>query len=76
MWLTNNVVLVTGVQQRDLVVLIPVPILFQILFPLMLLQNVEPSSLCYTEGPCYLLNITVSTCQSQTPNLPLLHPPQ
>ena len=42
--------------------------LFQILLPYRLLQNTEYSSLCYTVGPCWLsiLNIAVSTCQSQT----------
>ena len=39
----NNVVLVTGVQQRDLVIQIHVSILFQILFPFRLLQNTEQS---------------------------------
>ena len=29
-------------------------ILFQILFPYRLLQNIEYSSLCYTLGPCWL----------------------
>ena len=29
-------------------------ILFQILFPYRLLQNIEYSSLCYTVGPCWL----------------------
>ena len=44
-------------------------ILFQILFPLKLLQSTEQSSLCYTVGPCWLsiLNIPESTGQSQTP---------
>ena len=48
---------------------IHVSILFQILFPFRLLQNIEQSSLCYTVGPCWLsvLNITVCTCQSQLP---------
>ena len=36
---------------------------FQILFPYMLLQNIEYSSLCYTVGPCWLsiLYLLVST---------------
>ena len=59
--------LVSGVQQSDSVQHIHVSILFQILFPFRLLQNIEQSSLCYTVGPCWLsiLNITVYTCQSQ-----------
>ena len=72
----NNDVLVTGVQQSDSVIPIQVPILFQILFAFRLLQNTEPSSDCYTVGPCWLsiLNIVVGTCQSQTPNLSLPTP--
>ena len=67
--LINNVVLVSGVQQSDSVIHIHVSLLFQILFPIRLLQNIEQSSLCYTVGPCWLsiLNIAVCTCQSQTP---------
>ena len=62
----NNDVLVTGVQQSDSVIPIQVSILFQFLFPFKLLQNIEPSSLCYTVGPYRLsiLNIVVCTCQS------------
>ena len=41
-----SVVLVSGVQQSDLV--IP----FHTVSPYRLLQNIEYSSLCYTEGPC------------------------
>ena len=50
----KNVVLVSGVQQSDSVIHIHVSILFQILFPFRLLQNIEQSSLCYTVGPCRL----------------------
>ena len=46
--LINNVVLVSGVQQSDSVIHIDVSILFQILFPIRLLQNIEQSSLCCT----------------------------
>ena len=37
--------------------------------PLQAALNIEQSSLCYTAGPCWLsiLNITVGTCQPQTP---------
>ena len=52
--LINSVVLVSGVQQSDSVIHIHVSILFQIIFPIRLLQNIEPSSLCYTVGPCWL----------------------
>ena len=50
----NNVVLVSGVQQRDSVIHIRVSVLFQILFPFRLLQNIQQGSLCYTVGPCWL----------------------
>ena len=71
--LINNVVLVSGVQQSDLVIHIHVSILLQILFPFRLLHNMEQSSLCYTVGPCWLsiLNIIACIYQSQTPNLSL-----
>ena len=46
----------------------PLSILFQILFPFRLLQNIEQSSLCYTVGPYWLfiLNRAVCICQPQT----------
>ena len=55
-------------------------ILFQILFPVRLLQNIEPRSLCYTIGPCWfsILNKTVCACCLKLPNyapLPQLLPP-
>ena len=52
--LINNVVLVSDVQQSDSIILIHVSILFQILFLIRLLQNIEQSSLCYAVGPCWL----------------------
>ena len=68
-------VLVSGVQQRDSVVHIHVSILFQILFPFRLLQNIEQNSLCYAVGPYWLsiLYIVVCICQSQTPTLSRPH---
>ena len=53
--------LVSGVQQSDSVIHLHVSILFQILFPCRLLQDIEQSFLCYTVGPCWLsiLNIVV-----------------
>ena len=44
--------LISGVQQSDSVVHVPVSILFQIFFPFRGLQNIEQSALCYTVGPC------------------------
>ena len=52
-------------------------IIFQILFPYRLLQNIEYSSLCYTVGPCWLFTLYIVVCvfQSQAPNLSLPFPP-
>ena len=59
--LINNVALVSGVQQSDSVIHTHISILFQVLFPFRLLQNIEQSSLCYTVGPCWLsiLNLCI-----------------
>ena len=46
----NNVVLVSVVQQSDSGIHKPGSILFQILFPVRLLYNIEQSSLCYIVG--------------------------
>ena len=46
--------LVPGAQQSDSVIHTYISILFQILFPYRLLQNIEYSSLCYTVAPCWL----------------------
>ena len=48
-----------------------VSILFQILFPFRLSQNIEQHSLYYTVGPYWssVLNTALCTCQSHTPNL-------
>ena len=71
--MTNEAVLVSGVQQGDSIVHIHVSIPFQFLFPLRLLQKTEQSSLCYPIGPCWssILNIAVCVCQFQAPNLSL-----
>ena len=65
-YLINNVLLVSSIQQSDSV--IHVSVLFQMLFPFGLLQNIEQSPLCCTGGPCRLsiLNIAVCTCQAET----------
>ena len=57
--LINNIVLISNIQQSDSVIHVHASVLFQILFPVRLLQNIEQSSLCYTIGPCWLsiLNI-------------------
>ena len=43
----NNVVLISGVQRSDSDIDIRLPTLFQVVFPFMVLQNIEQSSLCY-----------------------------
>ena len=58
----NNVVLVSGIQESDSVTHIHVSILFQILFPFSLLQNIEQSFLCYTVGPCWLFILNIAVC--------------
>ena len=57
----NNVVSVSGIQQSDSIMHTHVSILFYILFPFRLLQNIEQSPLCYTTGRYWLsvLNIAV-----------------
>ena len=74
--LVNNVVLASGIQESDLVIHTHVSILFQILFPFRLLQNIEQSSLWHTVSPCWfsVLTVAVCTCQSETPNLFHLSP--
>ena len=43
----------SGVEESDLKYLcIHISILFQVLFPYRLLQNIKDSYLCYTVGPC------------------------
>ena len=60
----NNVVIVSGAQQRDSAIHIHVSIVSQTPLPSRLPSNIEQSSLYYTVGPCWLfiLNITVCTC--------------
>ena len=57
----NNVVIVSGGQQRGSAMPIYVSILPQIPLPSRLIHNIEQTSLCYTVGPCWLfiLNIAV-----------------
>ena len=43
-----NNVSVSGVQQSDSVTHIHVSVLFQVIFPFMLLQNIDQSFLCYS----------------------------
>ena len=62
--------LITTVQQSDLVILIYMYILFHILFHYGLSQDTKYSSLCYTAGRCCLsiLYTTPCICEFQTPS--------
>ena len=69
----NNAVLVSGVQQSDSVTRIYVSILFHILFPFILLQNIEQSSLCCI---CSVAQLCLTLCDPMdcsTPGLPVHH---
>ena len=61
--LINNVVIVSGEQQRDSAIHIRVSIPPQTPLPSRLPQSIEKSSLCSTGGPCWLciLQIAVQT---------------
>ena len=65
--LINNVVIVSGAQQRNSALHIHVATLPQTPLPSRLPHNIEQSSLCYRVGPCQLsiLYIAVYTCPSQ-----------
>ena len=56
MWTINNVVMVSGGQQRDSAINIYVSILRQTPFPPRPLQNIEYSSMCYIVGPLLLIH--------------------
>ena len=60
---------VSGVQQSDSVIHIYVSILFQTLFPLRLLQDIEQISLCYIVDPYCLCTIV---CRGLTDSHDLL----
>ena len=57
-----NKVLVSGVQQSDSIIRIHVSILFQVFFPLRLLQHIEHISLYYTVGPFCLFSYYLCVC--------------
>ena len=46
--------------------------LFQVIFPYMLLQNIEQSSLCYTVGPYWLSILNIAVLISVSLNIVLL----
>ena len=64
----NNIMKGLGIWQSESFIHILVSILFQIIFPIILLHNIEQSSLCYQVGPHWLFHLkrAVCTCQSQT----------
>ena len=71
----NNIVIVSGGQQRDSAIHTHISILPKT--PSHPAHNIEQSSMRCTVGPCQLsiLNIAVCTRPSQTPQLPLPHNP-
>ena len=73
--MTNKVVLVSDVQQSDSVIHIHVSILFKILYPIRLLQNVEQSSLCYIVGPLSVIHFKYSSVYLSIPNSLTIPPP-
>ena len=56
--LIYNTVLGSGIQHSDSIIYIY--ILFQVLFPSGLFQNIEYSSMCYTVGPCWLSTVYIN----------------
>ena len=64
---SNNVVLVLSMQQSDSVICIHVSVLFKIIFPFRLLQNIEQSSLCYIVGPFWLSVLNIAVCNTPIP---------
>ena len=73
--LTNNVVIVSGEQQRGSVIHIHVYILPQTSLPSRLPHNFEQSSLCYREGPCWLSILNIAVCASPFQTSYLSFPP-
>ena len=64
LWLIDNVVLVSDIYHSDSVIFIHISVLFLVLFPFRLLQNIEQSSLCHTEGPCWLSILYIEVCSN------------
>ena len=65
----NYIVPFLGIQQSDSVLHLQVSLLFHILFPYKLLQNIEQSSLCCTVGPCWLSILYTGVCPCQSINI-------
>ena len=60
--LLNNIVVISGEQQRDSAIHIHVSILPQTPLPSGLPRNTEQSSLCGTVGPCRLFILNTAVC--------------
>ena len=60
--LINNVVIVTGEEQRDLAIHTCASILPQTPLPSRLPHNIEQSSLWYTVGPCWSSVLNTAVC--------------
>jgi len=67
--LINNVVIVSGIQQRESVIHIHVATPFQVLFPFGCHHNIEQSLLCYT-GNLLVINSKYSSVYLPIPNYP------
>ena len=74
--LINNLVIVSGEEQRDSAIRIHVSILPQTPLLCRLPHDIEQSSLWHMVGPCWLptLNITVVHVHPRLPNYPFPHP--
>ena len=71
----NNVVIVSGGQQKDSAIQIHVTILLQTLLPTSLPHNIEQSSMCYTVGPSGLSHFKYSSVNMSIPNSVLISIP-
>ena len=58
----NDVVVVSGEQQRDSARHVHAFILLQTPLPFRLAHNTEQSSLCYTVGSCWLSILNIAAC--------------
>ena len=75
LWLIDNVVLVSDIYHSDSVIFIHISVLFLVLFPFRLLQNIEQSSLCHTVGPCWSSVLIISSVYMSIPNSKSVLPP-
>ena len=64
-YLINNVVIISGEQQRKSAIHIHISILPQTPLPSRLPHIIEQSSLCYTVGPCWLFILNLTMCRGK-----------